>query len=95
MKWNIFFLFFVFFQSTRLSFVANLLVNLTHSLALNAQISSLDRTAYQLDKSTLCMLQSLSRNTAIEVASTVKALYNETETLLVGRVSLVCPQGSH
>uniref|UniRef100_A0A3Q2XE48 Diacylglycerol kinase n=1 Tax=Hippocampus comes TaxID=109280 RepID=A0A3Q2XE48_HIPCM len=32
--------------------------------------------------------ESLSRNTAIEVASTVKALYNETETLLVGRVSL-------
>ncbi|XP_061917633.1 diacylglycerol kinase eta isoform X1 [Entelurus aequoreus] len=32
--------------------------------------------------------ESLSRNTAIEVASTVKALYNETESLLVGRVSL-------
>lgn len=33
--------------------------------------------------------QSLTRNTAIEVASTVKALYNETESLLLGRVSLV------
>nr|XP_057937641.1 diacylglycerol kinase eta isoform X4 [Doryrhamphus excisus] len=32
--------------------------------------------------------ESLARNTAIEVASTVKALYNETESLLVGRVSL-------
>ncbi|XP_077435981.1 diacylglycerol kinase eta isoform X5 [Vanacampus margaritifer] len=32
--------------------------------------------------------ESLSRNTAIEVASTVKALHNETESLLVGRVSL-------
>ncbi|XP_061547230.1 diacylglycerol kinase eta isoform X4 [Phycodurus eques] len=32
--------------------------------------------------------ESLSRNTAIEVASTVKALYNETESLLVGRISL-------
>ncbi|XP_054642748.1 diacylglycerol kinase eta isoform X3 [Dunckerocampus dactyliophorus] len=32
--------------------------------------------------------ETLSRNTAIEVASTVKALYNETESLLVGRVSL-------
>ncbi|XP_008326083.2 diacylglycerol kinase eta isoform X3 [Cynoglossus semilaevis] len=32
--------------------------------------------------------ESLTRNTAIEVASTVKALYNETESLLVGRVSL-------
>ncbi|XP_061735634.1 diacylglycerol kinase eta isoform X2 [Nerophis ophidion] len=32
--------------------------------------------------------ESLSRNTAIEVASTVKALYNETESLLLGRVSL-------
>ncbi|XP_029967155.1 diacylglycerol kinase eta isoform X2 [Salarias fasciatus] len=32
--------------------------------------------------------QSLTRNTAIEVASTVKALYNETESLLLGRVSL-------
>ncbi|KAK5602911.1 hypothetical protein CRENBAI_021565 [Crenichthys baileyi] len=31
---------------------------------------------------------SLTRNTAIEVASTVKALYNETESLLLGRVSL-------
>ncbi|TNN79072.1 Diacylglycerol kinase eta [Liparis tanakae] len=33
--------------------------------------------------------ESLTRNTAIEVASTVKALYNETESLLLGRVSLV------
>ncbi|KAL2081738.1 hypothetical protein ACEWY4_023591 [Coilia grayii] len=32
--------------------------------------------------------ESLTRNTAIEVATTVKALYNETESLLVGRVSL-------
>ncbi|XP_045910833.1 diacylglycerol kinase eta isoform X3 [Micropterus dolomieu] len=32
--------------------------------------------------------ESLTRNTAIEVASTVKALYNETESLLLGRVSL-------
>ncbi|XP_077392763.1 diacylglycerol kinase eta isoform X5 [Festucalex cinctus] len=32
--------------------------------------------------------ESLSRNTAIEVTSTVKALHNETESLLVGRVSL-------
>ncbi|XP_060909636.1 diacylglycerol kinase eta isoform X4 [Labrus mixtus] len=32
--------------------------------------------------------ENLTRNTAIEVASTVKALYNETESLLVGRVSL-------
>ncbi|XP_064166789.1 diacylglycerol kinase eta isoform X2 [Anguilla rostrata] len=32
--------------------------------------------------------ESLSRNTAIEVASTVRALHNETESLLVGRVSL-------
>ncbi|XP_035030104.1 diacylglycerol kinase eta isoform X2 [Hippoglossus stenolepis] len=32
--------------------------------------------------------ESLARITAIEVASTVKALYNETESLLLGRVSL-------
>uniref|UniRef100_A0A3Q3JFW9 Diacylglycerol kinase n=1 Tax=Monopterus albus TaxID=43700 RepID=A0A3Q3JFW9_MONAL len=32
--------------------------------------------------------ESLTRNTAMEVASTVKALYNETESLLLGRVSL-------
>uniref|UniRef100_A0A8C5N7Z6 Diacylglycerol kinase n=1 Tax=Gouania willdenowi TaxID=441366 RepID=A0A8C5N7Z6_GOUWI len=32
--------------------------------------------------------ESLARNTAIEVASTVKALHNETESLLLGRVSL-------
>uniref|UniRef100_A0A672L9B7 Diacylglycerol kinase n=1 Tax=Sinocyclocheilus grahami TaxID=75366 RepID=A0A672L9B7_SINGR len=32
--------------------------------------------------------ESLTRNTAIEVASTVKALHNETESLLVGRVPL-------
>uniref|UniRef100_A0A8C8HGJ7 Diacylglycerol kinase n=1 Tax=Oncorhynchus tshawytscha TaxID=74940 RepID=A0A8C8HGJ7_ONCTS len=31
---------------------------------------------------------SMARNTAIEVASNVKALHNETESLLVGRVSL-------
>lgn len=36
-----------------------------------------------------CSPQSLSRNTAIEVASTVKALHNETESLLLGRASLV------
>uniref|UniRef100_A0A672L3H0 Diacylglycerol kinase n=1 Tax=Sinocyclocheilus grahami TaxID=75366 RepID=A0A672L3H0_SINGR len=34
----------------------------------------------------ICSPQSLTRNTAIEVASTVKALHNETESLLVGRV---------
>uniref|UniRef100_A0A8C7MN89 Diacylglycerol kinase n=1 Tax=Oncorhynchus kisutch TaxID=8019 RepID=A0A8C7MN89_ONCKI len=32
--------------------------------------------------------ESMARNTAIEVASNVKALHNETESLLVGRVSL-------
>uniref|UniRef100_A0A3P9KH71 Diacylglycerol kinase n=1 Tax=Oryzias latipes TaxID=8090 RepID=A0A3P9KH71_ORYLA len=32
--------------------------------------------------------ESLTRNTAIEVSSTVKALHNETESLLLGRVSL-------
>ncbi|XP_068602188.1 diacylglycerol kinase eta [Brachionichthys hirsutus] len=32
--------------------------------------------------------ESLTRNTAIEVASSVKALYNETESLLLGRISL-------
>ncbi|KAG5283705.1 hypothetical protein AALO_G00045070 [Alosa alosa] len=32
--------------------------------------------------------ESLTRNTAIEVATNVKALHNETESLLVGRVSL-------
>uniref|UniRef100_A0AAQ4NU38 Diacylglycerol kinase n=1 Tax=Gasterosteus aculeatus aculeatus TaxID=481459 RepID=A0AAQ4NU38_GASAC len=32
--------------------------------------------------------ESLTRNTAMEVASTVKALYYETESLLLGRVSL-------
>ncbi|XP_061081455.1 diacylglycerol kinase eta isoform X3 [Conger conger] len=32
--------------------------------------------------------ESLSRNTAMEVASTVKALHNETESVLLGRVSL-------
>ncbi|XP_077472557.1 diacylglycerol kinase eta isoform X3 [Stigmatopora argus] len=32
--------------------------------------------------------ESLSRNTAMEVAGTVKALYNETQSLLVGPVSL-------
>ncbi|TRY93332.1 hypothetical protein DNTS_024557 [Danionella cerebrum] len=32
--------------------------------------------------------ESLTRNTAIEVASTVRALHNETESLLVGRVPL-------
>ncbi|XP_074513782.1 diacylglycerol kinase eta isoform X8 [Sebastes fasciatus] len=36
--------------------------------------------------------ESLTRNTAIEVASTVKALYNETESLLLGRVSLQLDQ---
>ncbi|XP_062258160.1 diacylglycerol kinase eta isoform X2 [Platichthys flesus] len=36
--------------------------------------------------------ESLARITAIEVASTVKALYNETESLLLGRVSLQLDQ---
>lgn len=33
--------------------------------------------------------QSLTRDTATEIAINVKALYNETESLLVGRVPLV------
>lgn len=44
-------------------------------------------------KQLLSCFQSLTRNTAIEVASTVKALYNETESLLLGRVSLVSYYG--
>ena len=37
----------------------------------------------------LLVLQSLTRNTAMEIAVNVKALHNETESLLVGRVPLV------
>ena len=37
----------------------------------------------------ICIPQNLTRNTAMEVATTVKALHNETESLLVGRASLV------
>lgn len=37
----------------------------------------------------LLIPQSLTRNTAMEIAVNVKALHNETESLLVGRVPLV------
>lgn len=38
--------------------------------------------------------QSLTRNTAMEIAVNVKALHNETESLLVGRVPLVRSQNT-
>lgn len=47
------------------------------------------KTKPELLSSFVFFFQSLTRHTAIEVASTVKALYNETESLLLGRVSLV------
>lgn len=42
----------------------------------------------------LLILQSLTRNTAMEIAVNVKALHNETESLLVGRVPLVRSQST-
>jgi len=42
----------------------------------------------------LLVPQSLTRNTATEIAVNVKALHNETESLLVGRVPLVRSQNT-
>ncbi|XP_029112840.1 diacylglycerol kinase eta-like isoform X3 [Scleropages formosus] len=49
---------------------------------------AVNASSHALNKTHPKFPESLSRNTAIEVASTVKALHNETESLLVGRVSL-------
>uniref|UniRef100_A0A3Q3S6S1 Diacylglycerol kinase n=1 Tax=Mastacembelus armatus TaxID=205130 RepID=A0A3Q3S6S1_9TELE len=52
--------------------------------AVNASSHAINKTHPKFPE----VSEHLSRNTAIEVASTVKALYNETESLLLGRVSL-------
>ncbi|XP_063069133.1 diacylglycerol kinase eta isoform X2 [Engraulis encrasicolus] len=49
---------------------------------------AVNASSHAINKTNPKFPESLTRNTAIEVASTVKALYNETKALLVGRVSL-------
>uniref|UniRef100_A0A8C7TSQ7 Diacylglycerol kinase n=1 Tax=Oncorhynchus mykiss TaxID=8022 RepID=A0A8C7TSQ7_ONCMY len=49
---------------------------------------AVNASSHAINKTHPKLAESMARNTAIEVASNVKALHNETESLLVGRVSL-------
>ncbi|XP_069034853.1 diacylglycerol kinase eta isoform X8 [Lepisosteus oculatus] len=60
----------------------------THSLLEQELAHAVNASSHALNKTHPKFPESLTRNTAIEVASNVKALHNETESLLVGRVSL-------
>uniref|UniRef100_A0A4W3HAJ6 Diacylglycerol kinase n=1 Tax=Callorhinchus milii TaxID=7868 RepID=A0A4W3HAJ6_CALMI len=61
----------------------------THSLLEQELAHAVNASSHALNKTHPKFPESLTRNTAIEIASNVKALHNETESLLVGRVPLV------
>uniref|UniRef100_A0A4W3H6L8 Diacylglycerol kinase n=1 Tax=Callorhinchus milii TaxID=7868 RepID=A0A4W3H6L8_CALMI len=60
----------------------------THSLLEQELAHAVNASSHALNKTHPKFPESLTRNTAIEIASNVKALHNETESLLVGRVPL-------
>ncbi|KAJ8282553.1 hypothetical protein COCON_G00050720 [Conger conger] len=59
-----------------------------HSILEQELAHAVNASSHAINKTHPKFPESLARNTAIEVASSVKALHNETESLLVGRVSL-------
>ncbi|MEE6471086.1 hypothetical protein FKM82_009178 [Ascaphus truei] len=59
-----------------------------HSLLEQELAHAVNACSHALNKANPRIPESLTRNTAIEVAVNVKALHNETESLLVGRVPL-------
>ncbi|KAJ8004654.1 hypothetical protein DPEC_G00138570 [Dallia pectoralis] len=60
----------------------------TNSLLEQELAHAVNASSHAINKTHPKFPESMARNTAIEVASNVKALHNETESLLVGRVSL-------
>uniref|UniRef100_UPI00398E92E3 diacylglycerol kinase eta isoform X2 n=1 Tax=Pristiophorus japonicus TaxID=55135 RepID=UPI00398E92E3 len=60
----------------------------THSLLEQELAHAVNASSHALNKTHPKFPESLTRNTAIEIASNVKALHNETESLLIGRVPL-------
>ncbi|XP_028655494.1 diacylglycerol kinase eta isoform X2 [Erpetoichthys calabaricus] len=60
----------------------------SHSLLEQELAHAVNACSHALNKTHPKFPESLTRNTAIEIASNVKALHNETELLLVGRVPL-------
>ncbi|XP_018105420.1 diacylglycerol kinase eta isoform X1 [Xenopus laevis] len=59
-----------------------------HSLLEQELAHAVNACSHAINKANPRFPESLTRNTAIEVAVTAKALHNETESLLVGRVPL-------
>ncbi|KAM3837246.1 diacylglycerol kinase eta [Vipera latastei] len=59
-----------------------------HSLLEQELAHAVNACSHALAKAGPKFPESLSRNTALEIAATVKALHDETESLLVGKVSL-------
>ncbi|XP_025051948.1 diacylglycerol kinase eta isoform X4 [Alligator sinensis] len=60
----------------------------THSLLEQELAHAVNACSHALNKANPRFPESLTRNTATEIAVNVKALHNETESLLVGRVPL-------
>ncbi|XP_043550375.1 diacylglycerol kinase eta isoform X1 [Chiloscyllium plagiosum] len=60
----------------------------SHSLLEQELAHAVNASSHALNKTHPKFPESLTRNAAIEIASNVKALHNETESLLVGRVPL-------
>ncbi|XP_026544255.1 diacylglycerol kinase eta-like [Notechis scutatus] len=60
----------------------------THSLLEQELAHAVNACSHALTKGGPKFPESLTRNTALEIAATVKALHDETESLLVGKVSL-------
>ncbi|XP_019380565.1 PREDICTED: diacylglycerol kinase eta isoform X3 [Gavialis gangeticus] len=60
----------------------------THSLLEQELAHAVNACSHALNKANPRFSESLTRNTATEIAVNVKALHNETESLLVGRVPL-------
>ncbi|XP_025020959.1 diacylglycerol kinase eta [Python bivittatus] len=60
----------------------------THGLLEQELAHAVNACSHALTKASPKVPESLARNTALEIAATVKALHDETESLLVGRVSL-------
>uniref|UniRef100_A0A8C6YB01 Diacylglycerol kinase n=1 Tax=Naja naja TaxID=35670 RepID=A0A8C6YB01_NAJNA len=60
----------------------------THSLLEQELAHAVNACSHALTKGGPKFPESLTRNTALEIAATMKALHDETESLLVGKVSL-------
>uniref|UniRef100_A0A4W5NFX0 Diacylglycerol kinase n=1 Tax=Hucho hucho TaxID=62062 RepID=A0A4W5NFX0_9TELE len=73
---------------TRYIHTCDHLISLHFTLLYQELAHAVNASSHAINKTHPKFPESMARNTAIEVASNVKALHNETESLLVGRVSL-------